>query len=258
VSPSRDDEGMTGPMDDRAADALLGGRTVEGEPELTGFVADLGALAEALPTPSPALAALLEDGIVHGPLPVAAPAAVRRSWFAAPLWARGALVGAMALAAVLSAAAGDLLPGRAQDAVADVVGWVTPVDLPRSDDPLPVPSPSATRTPEPDASEDAGHGAVEPGDDKGSSGSDDSTSGGSGSDDSTSGGSGSDDGTTGSTSSGSGSGGSDDSTPGTSSGSGSGGSDDRSPSPSPTPRESESPKPSPSPTPTESGGSDDH
>jgi len=247
VSRSRDDGDVTRPYDDRTADALLGGRAVEGEPELTAFVADLTALAEAVPTPSAALAELLEHGVVGVAPPVPAAPAVRRRW-APPVWARAVTAGALAFAAVLSAAAANALPGRAQDAVADVVGWVTPVQLPHADDdgvPAPVPSPSVTTSPASQQAPGTTSRTPEPGDDKGDAGggsSDDGTTGGSdgveGPDDS---GSGSDDGTTGD--SGDGSGG--DSGDGTTGGSVPGGSDDHSSSPTPDPDDTPTPSPSP-------------
>ena len=253
MSTSRDDRDVTRPFDDRTADALLGGRAVEGEPELSAFVADLTALAEAVPTPSSALAALLEGGLVGVAVPAGAAPAVRRRRWATPLWARVVTAGALALAGVLSAAAANALPGGAQNAVADVVGWVTPVHLPHADDesaPLPEPSPSATTAP---AVKATPAGTPEPGHHTGAvgGGSGDTTTGGSG-------GSGSSD----AGGSGPEAGGSDD---GTTRSSGDGttggasvpvGSDERSPSPAP--QSDETPTPDPSPTPSDggSGGSD--
>jgi hypothetical protein len=252
VSASRDDGDVTRSFDDRTADALLGGRAVEGEPELSAFVADLTALAEAAPTPSRALAELLEHGLVGVAAPVPAPPAVRRRWSPAPVWARLVTAGALAVAAVLSAAAANALPGSAQNAVADVVGWVTPVHLPHADDeggPAPAPSPSATTTAEPQATPATARRTPGPG--ERTSGSGDSTTGGSGgsgtSDDSGSGpdsgtADGSDDGTTGGSSDGT-----------TGGASVPGGSDDSSPSPTPDPDDT------PTPTPSDgSGGSDTH
>jgi len=116
-------------LDDRSADALLSGRAVAGEPELSAFVAQVQALQAATPTPSPELAAMLEHGIAPEVLdrtPVLLPAPARRavSW-------RYALVSlAAVLTGVLGAGAANALPAPAQRAVADVVGWITPLHLP--------------------------------------------------------------------------------------------------------------------------------
>jgi hypothetical protein len=233
------------PLEDRAEERLLSGRPVDDEPELSAFVGDLLATAQEAPAPSAALAALLEGRLDPVTVPLDVPTAVLpvvrgRGWFV-PMWSRAALAGAAALALVLSAAAIGALPGTAQNAVADVVGWVTPLDLPHEDErgPLPAVSPTPSETPETEPGDDkGGAGAVEDSEDGGSdssgpgsgSGGSDDTSGGSSDDSSGSGsGSGSDDSTSGSSSSGSGSsgsGGSDDSTStgSTSSGSGSSGS----------------------------------
>jgi hypothetical protein len=263
-----DDEGVKSnrrarSLDDRTVDALLSGRAVEGEPELTAFVADVQALRSA-PTPSDALAAMLANGVT----PVAGPAVVPARRNRRPVQV-AAVIGA-ALGLVVSAGAANALPGPVQNGVSDVVGWVTPVDLPRDDhhgrgaDDVNDQGDDHGTGVEP-GDDKGGDGATEPGDDKGSSGSDDSTSGddsgssgsgSSGSDDGTSSGSGSDDSGYGSSDSGSGSSGSG------SSGSGSGGSDDgsddRSGSATPTPTRSPSPRPSPTPTEDHSdSGSDD-
>lgn len=256
MSASRDDRDVTREFDDRTADALLGGRAVDGEPELTAFVADLNALAQVAPTPSPALAAMLEDGFTPAAVPAPAPA-VRRRALVSSSWARGALVGALALTGMVSAAAANLLPGPAQNAVSDVVGWVTPVDLPRADEHVPAPAPSPTSTPTPEATRAGTSGVPAAGEHK--SAPDGSTTGGSdGSHDGSTTGSGSGDSTTGGSADGtsSGSGGSGDSTTGGSVVSG--GPDDGSPSPSasPTPRPTQTSEPgaTPTPTPTDGGG----
>jgi hypothetical protein len=255
-------------LDDRTVEALLSGRLVEGEPELTAFVADVQAL-RTTPVASDALAAMLADGVT----PIAGPAVVPARRSRRPVQVAAAVGAALGL--VVSAGAANALPGPVQNGVSDVVGWVTPVDLPRDDhhgrgngsDDVNDQGGDDTGTGAEPGDDKGGDGTVEPGDDKGSSGG----SGGSGSDDSTSGddstssgsggsgSSGSDDGTSsGSGSSGSGSG---------SSGSGSGsggsveGSDDRSgsaaPTPTPSPTRSASPKPSPTPTDDHSGSSSD-
>jgi hypothetical protein len=292
-----------GEIDDRAEERLLSGRPVDDEPALSAFVGDLLASAQDVPTPSAALAELLDKGVDPATAPVPVPADVttaalpvvpgRRRFL--PLWSRAALAGAAAMVLLLSAAAIGALPGTAQNAVADVVGWVTPLDLPHEDErtPLPAVSPTPSASPEVEAGDDkGGAGEVESGDDSGGHGSDDSGSGpGSGSDDSSgaddssgssnsgsddssgsgsgssSSGSGSDDSSgsgsgdsPGSDSSGSGSSGSD------SSGSGSGGSDDSSGSGSGSSGSGSSgsgsddskASPSPTPSPTKTSGSDDH
>jgi hypothetical protein len=240
-------------LDDRAAEALLSGRAVDDEAGLSAFVAGAQAMVAATaPAPSPELAHLLEHGVAAGAV---APAAVlprrRVSLSAVPHGRVGLALGSalvVAIAGVLGAAAANTLPARAQTAVADVVGWVTPLHLPRPGSPAVVP----VGTPSPSPSDDGVHATSSPPvtegtDDHGSvSGSGDSGS--SSSDDGSSPrpSSGSDSGTAsdgGSTSSGSGS---DDTkatptlSPGSSSGSGSGdsgsgggGSDDTSPTPAP-------------------------
>ncbi len=241
MSPRSDDRGVKRPIDDRAAERLLSGHSVVDEPELTAFVADLLALSVEAPAPSAALSAVLEHGIASTSAPAAAAtAALPRRRFArvAVSWPRFALSGAAVFALVLAAASAGLLPRTAQNAVADVVGWVTPVELPHTEDEAPAPLPTQTspeqegtedrESPEPAPSADAdgdgtsdvsteGHDGTTSDDSTSNSGSgsDDSTSNsGSGSDDSTSNsGSGSDDSTSNSGS------GSDDSTSNSGSGS---------------------------------------
>ena len=256
-------------LDDRTVEGLLSGRAIEGEEALSAFVAEARALVpESAPAPNDALAAMLEGGVTPTAAPLAVPVRPSRRRLQA------AVAVGTALGLVVTAGAANALPGPVQNGVSDVVGWVSPFDVPRADHaddhgPAPLPSPSRTREPEPgddrgsstpEPGDDHGSAGPEPGDDKGSPGSgssDDGTSSGSGSS-----GSGSDDGTT---SSGSGSGsssGSDDGS--TSSGSGSGGSgssgsDDQSvASPTPSPTKSDSGRSSPTPTPTsDHGGSSD-
>lgn len=128
-------------LDDRRTDALLRGRRVEGEPALSDLVTELRALGEsAAPAPSEALAAMLADGVRREDRVVVAPgeqpvvpevsAADRR-----PVRAGWALTGmAAAAVAVVGTAQANALPTPAQDAVATAVGWITPLELPRSDD----------------------------------------------------------------------------------------------------------------------------
>ena len=134
-------------LDDRNAAALLAGYDVPTEPELTALMGQVRALADlSVPTPSTALAALLE----HGFDPVAAPASLPTATFSrgqrAVTWTRNAvswrsrslalplqlsLAGAGCVALVLGVAATGALPAPAQTAVADVVEAVTPLHVPR-------------------------------------------------------------------------------------------------------------------------------
>jgi hypothetical protein len=260
VSRSNDDRGMTPrrPFDDRMAERLLSGHGAADEPELTSFVAELsGALPSASPAPSDQLAAMLESGIPAGSMLLGEAAVLGIALHRRPAvswrmsrWGWAAMAVAAATAGVLGAAAANTLPSPAQTAVSDVVGWVTPLHLPKPGDPSVVP----VGTPSPSPSDDGEHSAPTPRvsespDDQGDasgSGSGDSGSGGSDDGASPRPSSGSDDGTT--SGGGSGSGGSDDThvTPAPSassdsgsgsgsgdSGSGGGGSDDHSPTPAP-------------------------
>jgi hypothetical protein len=136
-------------LDDRSADALLSGRAVAEEPELSAFVAQVQSLAADAAAPSAELAAMLEHGV-----PAEARVTVATPVVAAPArravsWTRYALVGTAALAGLLGAGAANALPAPAQRAVADVVGWITPLHLPRpaGDEPAPTVVPSSTPTP---------------------------------------------------------------------------------------------------------------
>ncbi|MGZ6793879.1 MAG: hypothetical protein ACXVFV_13055, partial [Mycobacteriales bacterium] len=61
-------------LDDRSADALLSGRAVEGEQDLSALLGTMSRLADVpAPAPSEALAALLETGLTAEQL-AAAPA----------------------------------------------------------------------------------------------------------------------------------------------------------------------------------------
>lgn len=138
-------------LDDRTADSVLSGRPVEAEAALSAFVAQSQALVPTEPpTPSDALAVLLEHGVPPSSQVTATAVLPRRT-----PWADGrvrvGLAGATVLALVLSAAAANSLPAPAQNAVADVVGWVTPLHLPRPAEPtdhvVPTPTPTPTVTP---------------------------------------------------------------------------------------------------------------
>lgn len=153
MSRHDDDQGVS-PLDDRAADRLLSGRPVEDEPGLTAFVQQLQAFTpSAAPAPSAELAELLAGGFPVVPTAPAAPP--RRGWFGTA-WTRLGVAGASFAAVLLGAGAANALPASAQDVLADVVGFVTPFELPRpaddpdpdpDHDPAPVPSPSATTRP---------------------------------------------------------------------------------------------------------------
>ena len=148
MSPRNDDRDVNRRrLDDRAAEALLSGRVVVGEPALAAFVQQLQSLADApAPTPSSALAAMLEQGLDLPPVPAAQAAAVSwrtRSW-ALPL--QVSLGGVAALSLVLVAAVGNDLPAPAQTAVANVVEAITPLHVPRPATHAPTPKPAVTPT----------------------------------------------------------------------------------------------------------------
>lgn len=138
-------------LDDRSIDALLSGRAVSGEPDLAAFVARVRALPPESPLPSGELAAMLEHGVPPEVLdrsPVLLPAPAHRavSW-------RYALVSlAAGVTAVVGAGAANALPAPAQRAVADVVNWVTPLELPKPDADEDSPAVAPTRTPSPEPS----------------------------------------------------------------------------------------------------------
>ena len=134
-------------LSDRTADRLVQGRDVPDEPLLTGFMAELSALApESPPTPSYRLAALLE----HGP-PVLPNARVPQIGVPRPphRLRRLSLASTAFLGLLLAAAAGNTLPNPAQQVVSDVVGWATPLDLPNPDEHEPAPAPTSP-SPHPD------------------------------------------------------------------------------------------------------------
>jgi hypothetical protein len=154
VSRPRDDRGVKRrrTLADRSAQALLAGRPVAQEPELSGFVNDL--IAQAVPVePNAALAAMLEGGFaVTGSPTVTFPARPSRlrgavSWRGAlPL--QLSLAGAACVAFTITAAGGDL-PAPVQSTVADVVEALTPLTVPRPATPAPAPAPMLTPTTRP-------------------------------------------------------------------------------------------------------------
>lgn len=144
-------------LDERTIEALLSGRAVEGEPELSSFVQQFHALADApAPRPSTALAALLEDGLLPSPrrVPLVLDREPRSALARPRFWVPQLAMGSVAcFSLVVAAAAGNQLPAPAQSAVASVVDAVTPLTLPRPA-PRPVPAPLAA-TPSAEASASA-------------------------------------------------------------------------------------------------------
>jgi hypothetical protein len=143
MTRSGDDQNMRRrrTLDDRSAEALLSGRAVDGEPELTAFIAALSAQAVAAP-PSVALATLLADGFV--PDAATAPLAVPHSpRVGVRRWALQASLGAAACVALGIGAAANDLPAPVQRTVADVVEALTPLTVPR---PAQEPTPATTPT----------------------------------------------------------------------------------------------------------------
>lgn len=109
------------------AEALLSGRAVAEHEDLHEVVGLMKAVsAMPAPTPTAALAAVLHNGF--DPLPVESPQSP--SWLAR--WSvRIAVATAAAMTATLGAATANALPPPVQNAVADVVGALTPLQLPR-------------------------------------------------------------------------------------------------------------------------------
>lgn len=182
MSPRSDDRGVNPrrTFDERTADALLSGREVDGETELSALLAEMRRL-EPAPAPNAALSAMLEDGFTPDVVPLPEKRA-RRTW-ALPL--QLALGSAACLGLLFGAAAAGELPGPAQTAVADVVEAVTPLHVPRPvPHPVPAVVPSPTRSAEPSPA--AGEGSHEGATPRPSQSSDDhsGTGGGGGGDDS--------------------------------------------------------------------------
>ncbi len=109
------------------ADALLSGRSVAGHDEWREI---LGLMRKASAVPAPTPTAALADVLHHGfdPLPVES----MRSGSRWGRWsARIAVVTAAAMTATVGAATANALPAPIQTAVANVVGAVRPLQLPR-------------------------------------------------------------------------------------------------------------------------------
>jgi hypothetical protein len=152
-------------MDDATAERLLRGAAPDDRPELEPLallLSQVHELGSSAPAPTPALAALLQDGFVPGTaaatlLPVAPRA--RRSRLAA---VAGLSLGlkvltgtGVALAGVTTAAGAGVLPDAVQDRISGVVRTLTPFDL----DPAPVspaerPEPATTPTSAPPAGQE--------------------------------------------------------------------------------------------------------
>jgi len=168
------------PFDDDAIEALFAGTTREAHlGDLAAFVSDVRVSAEAVPTPSPALAAALAVGFstdkgarpataasnVHGP---ARQVSGLPKWRALRMKIQGVLAGlgvfgkialgaSLAAAATTGAGAAGILPGPVQHVVATTVDAVTPFHLPGdgqaqsgsgSEDAVGVPETTTTTQPE--------------------------------------------------------------------------------------------------------------
>lgn len=109
-------------------DALLAGRIAPGDEGLAALLTTMrSSIALEVPTPSPALAQMLAEGV---PALSTAPAPSRRG----VSWGRRAAVGAAALLVpLLGAGAANALPAPVQEAVADAVSALSPFELPRPD-----------------------------------------------------------------------------------------------------------------------------
>lgn len=154
------------------ADALLSGRAVAGHDELREIVG-LMIMASAVPSPTPnaALAAMLDTGLAPLPVHSAQRGSRWHRWSA-----RIAVATAVTMTATLGAATANALPAPIQTAVANIVGAVTPLQLPRppaaagtgsenrdgpSDEPPAVPYEQPERNAEMGADEPSGESADE-------------------------------------------------------------------------------------------------
>jgi hypothetical protein len=129
-------------LDDVVVEALIAGRYVASHAELASIVAELQSLAHEPPRPSPELSVLLAQGIAT-PLVATPPR---------PSFRVGVTLGAVILTVsggTIGAASANVLPPRAQRAVADAVQAVTPLHLPRPTRPASLPTPAPSPTPSP-------------------------------------------------------------------------------------------------------------
>lgn len=124
---------MTGPrplplLEESVVEQLLGQGAGSGDAALQQAVALIATMSTGpAPQPSAALADVLAHGFVPGPVPLRPSARRPRRW---ALRAGAGL--AAAAASVVVAGTAAALPSPVQDAVADLVGALTPFDLPRS------------------------------------------------------------------------------------------------------------------------------
>lgn len=137
MTPPDDDRGMKRRMTEREQDALLRG-------PLAGFVAEVESLAAELPVPSPALYAMISEGLEPDPALAPVLPRVRRS----RAWLVPVPVTALVLAGTVGAASADALPAPAQRVVSDTVASFTPIHLPKpaakhTQRPTPVETPTA-------------------------------------------------------------------------------------------------------------------
>jgi hypothetical protein len=139
LSDDRDD--MTPPsaaddLDERRVEALLRGTTLSDEPRLAELISMARSFGHGTaPQPSAALAALLSGGAAGGRPASTADLRWRRRFSTV------ALVSIGSSAALVGAAAANVLPPRAQQVVARVVNDVSPLRLPGAQPVRPVPPP---------------------------------------------------------------------------------------------------------------------
>lgn len=138
MTGSSDHPGMKRRMSEREMDALLRG-------PLADVVAEITALGAEVPPPSPALYALLQEGVEPDPAMVPTLPRVPRS--------RARLVpvplAALVIAGTVGAASANALPAPAQRVVSDTVATLTPIHLPRpAAKPRPTPVVTPTEQPE--------------------------------------------------------------------------------------------------------------
>ncbi len=170
------------PFDDDAIDALLAGTTPDaGSRALAGFVDGMRAAAEAVPTPSPALAAAIAAGGISTPV------APSSKWKQVSMKIQAALAGmglagkialgvGVAAAATTGAGAAGVLPSPVQHAMARAVDAVSPFSIPDPEhsaggdgavaagDGETTTTTVAGTTPTTEASDNGDHGAIGAGD----------------------------------------------------------------------------------------------